>query len=841
MRIDKFRKSVQNHLRFSLYAIAFLLVLSISACQRDRPDNGIEVEFNREYGQLEIGGTYVGALFFKSRPLPSRISFYYPVANSIDFSTDYWQRHRSCPLTVILASDAGSDTLGKDPYPYRYTPFSARFEDVQSDFKVRFSYDVCEDVPVLVLRLGLENRREEQKTISVQTILRTGVRTSHTYALKNSTSIQYTQDKAVALAYFDDAETDSAVLFVANAGLRPVGSSDDKSMETGGSMTTESDIHFKYEKDLKAGQHLEIILLMGMCRQDEYPDVIIRSMERWHQSIQKNKTRILDYARNRTMFLVEDPALQQTALWAKAVLAANRHYIDGWVVPMPCPAEYNFFFTHDLLVTGLGVVAFDPDYVRHGYRFLMSLTGQDSTLAHAYYWKDGRFVTEYCQSDNWNHLWFIISAASYLKHSGDLETLGHLFPVLRKSLRMMLENKGEDDLMYARRPDWWDTGDVYGARAYITSLMIKALQDFCYISMALGETGEDLEAHIKLAGRMKDQLVRHLWDDKADFLMNGLDEDRKDHHYYSGSLVAAVYDCLDDDKKIKLLNTAKAVLLDEKIGIRNAMPADFHRLISMYHFKGMESGLPYVYFNGGVWPQNNAWYALGLLASQQPDRAKEVLKKYMTLEGIRQSPNGQPSFYEYRMTDPDSPQYGEIDKPTFLWAGGWTLHVLYRLAGLHENSWNVSFSPNLPEGFDNTEYDVMINGRACRVRWSGHGPYFHEIRLDGKTVYSAVMTKPARGIVLKRGLPKTPYLSAAQCIVEDVAYSRSDRKMTIHFSGIPHQPVGLKVVSPMSVKCVEWNDTPFHGYTVASDSEGIHAIRLRLDVMKKRNVLVLYF
>ena len=59
---------------------------------------------------------------------------------------------------------------------------------------------------------------------------------------------------------------------------------------------------------------------------------------------------------------------------------------------------------------------------------------------------------------------------------------------------------------------------------------------------------------------------------------------------------------------LQLLNTARKNLLDENIGIRNAMPADFHELYNEYNYSREEVGQPYRYFNAGIWPQNIIWY-----------------------------------------------------------------------------------------------------------------------------------------------------------------------------------------------------------------------------------------
>jgi glycogen debranching enzyme len=256
--------------------------------------------------------------------------------------------------------------------------------------------------------------------------------------------------------------------------------------------------------------------------------------------------------------------------------------------------------------------------------------------------------------------------------------------MIRQSMRFMLSN-AHGGLMHSERPDWWDIGHVYGARSYLTTLMIRALRSYTFIFHELGYEPESLREYIDLADDMQQRLVSELWDDQAGFLMNMLDSATVDRHYYSGSLLGAAFGVLDESRTERLLTTAREVLLDEQIGIRNAMPPDFLDLIEEYRFNGPEVGAPYRYMNGGVWPQGIAWYALGLLSAGHPDSARAALTRYLTLDGIRQSPNGQPALFEYRNTDREAPDYGQIDKTTFLWAGGWYLHVLYQLAGARDS------------------------------------------------------------------------------------------------------------------------------------------------------------
>jgi hypothetical protein len=829
--------------RVSLILILFLCLFSINLVKNNLllSQEPLAIGFKGLYGQIEVGGKFAGVEFHDSKPLPSRISFYYPVANSIDLSKSYQSRSESLPLTITLTSGSQVDSIGMIAYPYIYTPAMARFEQVENECQFTFSYEFCEDLPVLVLRVRV-TQLGRKKNVSLQTTLKTSLRTSHSYLLKNKAIVQYFPDSLTGFAQFNDREVESALIFISNVGDSPVDLSTSNLTEN--SMPTEHpQISFTYRKNMEKGTEMEIVQLIGMCRQSEWEEISEKIFSSWSENTLKNQQRVLDYSIKQSLYEVSDSILQQTVYWSKACIAANIHYINDWFVPMPCPAEYNFFFTHDLLLTGLGVVNFDVNYVKQGFQFLKFLTKSDSILPHAYYWKDNQFVTEYCQSDNWNHLWFIIAASSYLKHSDDIETIGSIFPILSKSLKMMLENKGQDNLMYASRPDWWDTGNIYGARAYITILMAKALKDYVYVSHRLGIREEEFGIYLKLADRLKKQLVSRLWDDEVGYLLNMLDQKTIDRHYYAGSLLAAHYDLLDNEKKHRLLQSARRILLDQKIGIRNVMPADFHEKVQLYHFQGMESGLAYTYLNGGVWPHGNAWFALGLISNNQPDEAKMVISKYLTLGGIRHSPRGQPSFYEYRIVDPTSPRYGEIDKPTFLWAAGWYLHVLYQLAGLRENSFNIHFNPMLPKDFDKTVYDLTLNGALCRIKWSGEGQYFNKIKRDGKLIFSAVISpfdKP-KEIEFVRGNPLTPYLAEANCIINKVRYHHAEGKLALEVSGVVGQEIELTVIShrPLRESAIGSLTLPHPNYE--QDAQGNFTYKILTKLSAETNHIFLYF
>src|SRR4030042_2629396 len=146
-------------------------LFALISCNDSGFDNDLAVKFSGKYGQIEVGGNYAGLEFHHSRPLPSRISFYYPVANSIDLSTDYWKRDESLPLSLVVKVGSWVDSLEKKSIPYSYTPYSVTFENSDSLYTVKISYEFCEDLPVIVWKVTLENFSNEAQDFQLLTSL----------------------------------------------------------------------------------------------------------------------------------------------------------------------------------------------------------------------------------------------------------------------------------------------------------------------------------------------------------------------------------------------------------------------------------------------------------------------------------------------------------------------------------------------------------------------------------------------------------------------------------------------------------------------------------------------
>jgi hypothetical protein len=484
--------------------------------------------FDRHAGQVEVGGPYAGAEFHASRPLPARISFFYPVANSIDLSTDYWKRGDSQPMVVGIRRDKEKKAwLGKDAWTYVLSPHRAAFLKSDRGLEYRITYEFCMTQPAMVQTFVVRNSSRRSTSVEVYTHLRLSLRTCQTYARKDSAWTAYDPQHGSITAHYDDADAGRASVFVENAGAPPAdwtssarelavsdsGSSNWRaSRDLGRRLLTPGTkgapvAAFLYRKTIRPGDSLTIIQVIGSCKREQASATLPLLARAWRKDVADYDAYVRDGAGGRAPFATGDAALDRSAVWARALLRSNRHYLDGKIVPMPCPAEYNFFFTHDLLLTDLGAVNFDLPRVKGDLLYVASLA-KDGIIPHAYYWRDDGYKTEYCTPENWNHLWFIIASARYLRHSGDTATARLLYPLMTKSLSEILTQRKSDTLMYAFRPDWWDIGRRDGPRSYITILTIRALRDFLYASSALGARSEGLAGYERLADAMQRALGR---------------------------------------------------------------------------------------------------------------------------------------------------------------------------------------------------------------------------------------------------------------------------------------------------------------------------------------------
>ncbi len=180
-----------NYLK-SIIFVSVILTWSCAFAQSS--DEPLSYFFDGHYGQVEVGGRFAGAEFHDSRPIPSRISFYYPAANSIDVSTDYWKRGNSLPFALgIRAGREAKRWLGREPWDYTLSPHKVTFHRRESELEYFLSYEFCMNQPAMVVSLRIKNISGRKIPLEVYTHLLLSLRTCQTYARKDSAWTEYDQ------------------------------------------------------------------------------------------------------------------------------------------------------------------------------------------------------------------------------------------------------------------------------------------------------------------------------------------------------------------------------------------------------------------------------------------------------------------------------------------------------------------------------------------------------------------------------------------------------------------------------------------------------------------------
>ncbi len=801
-------------------SLILLLLFILQSSLQAQNKNSLHIISKKEIGQIEVGNPYVGIEIHKSFPMLNRISFYYPVANSIDISEDYWKRANYRIMAVgIKIGNSPKKLLDNEVYQVDQTPYSVSFLKVKDESKIEISYQFCKDEPAMVVTYKFTNQSNVAKDYEVYTRFAAVLRTSHTYQTFDSANSAYNSQNNTLSINYDDIETARAKVFFSNTGATPESYTsaypadyssvdqwwlDHNSPLPGKTLPVGKEdkvcAAFVYKRKLKSGESLVIKQVIGSIKISDGEKKIDEILSNYQSEIKKYENYVLDKSVLKNQFITGDNDLDFTSEWAKAILAVDRHYINGSIEPMPCPAEYNFFFTHDVLLTDLAAVNFNLNRVKSDLKFIISHADKDKVIPHAYYWKDTKFVTELAGSENWNHFWFIIVCARYLRHSNDVKLLSELYPYISKSVETALKNEGKDTLMWSMRPDWWDIGNNSGPRAYMTILAIRALKEFTFINSVLNKSLSEIKKYDQLSNKLNQSMVDKLWDSNLKYLISYYQDGSEDQHIYMGSLLALHFNQLDKTKDMELLNTAKKFLLDEKLGIYDIYPMDFNKLIDYLHFAGNEAGEPYYYANGGIWPHGNSWYALALIKNGYNDSAFTFIKRTMTINGINNSPNGQPAMYEYRISDKNSPEvYGKIDKPQFLWAGGWYLYTIYNLFGLRENDWNISFSPYVPKGMNTVSFPLTFNNKNCSVRITGKNKEIQSVSFDGKVLPTAIIPCDLNNlskIHIKMGSTKTPYLMSANGKLFSPEFDEKKGTLKFALQSFSNNETEFEIVSP---------------------------------------------
>src|SRR3989339_1816319 len=205
--------------KYPSISLASFIILLITFRLTGQDTDLLTIESTKEVGQIEVGSPYVGIEIHKSFPLLNRISFYYPVANSIDISEDYWKRENFRIMSVGLkVGNSPKRFLKNQVYYVSQTPYSVSFIGNDSESEIKISYEFCKNEPAMVVTYEITNASETEKEYEVYTRLETTLRTCHTYKIIDSAYTEYQENGSIIRVNYPFTETGHAQIFVMNLG-----------------------------------------------------------------------------------------------------------------------------------------------------------------------------------------------------------------------------------------------------------------------------------------------------------------------------------------------------------------------------------------------------------------------------------------------------------------------------------------------------------------------------------------------------------------------------------------------------------------------------------------------
>jgi hypothetical protein len=215
----------------------------------------------------------------------------------------------------------------------------------------------------------------------------------------------------------------------------------------------------------------------------------------------------------------------------------------------------------------------------------------------------------------------------------------------------------------------------------------------------------------------------------------------------------------------------------------------------------------------------------------------------MTLDGIASSPNGLPAMYEYRSSNADSLAFGTIDKPSFLWAGGMYLQVLYRLFAVDENEWNIGIRDQLPSQFDSVSCALTFGGmRQLLIHGTSDEPEM--LKADGIGVPSRILPLDLSSTSRwesSKGRRSEPILTTANAIVYSAKYDSATNRIFCDVSSFDGHTTALKFVSKNTPKKCTVDGKTHRKSTTTHADNGLFQTTVVFPGSQKRQHVMLFF
>lgn len=427
----------------------------------------------------------------------------------------------------------------------------------------------------------------------------------------------------------------------------------------------------------------------------------------------------------------------------------------------------------------LGFVHQIPDRARERLMDLAATQLVDGGAYHQYQPLTKKGNHDLGSGFNDDPLWMILSVATYIKETGDMDILKEMVPFenddslsqtmmehLRRSFNHVIENVGPHGLPLIGRADWNDclnlncysatpgesfqtanngTDGLVAESVFIGGMFAYIGPEYVELCKRLGMEEEALRAQ-KEIDRMKELVLEHgfdgewflrAYDAKGNKVGSSENEEGKIFIEPQGMCVMGEIG-IESGEAIKALDSAKK-WLDTDYGMVLNQPA-----YTKYHLElGEISSYPPGYKeNAGIFCHNNPWMAMAEATVGRGDRAFEIYRKICPayLEGISDIHRTEPYVYSQMVAGKDAVRHGEAKNSWLTGTASWNyITITQGILGVKPHFDGLEIDPCIPTSW-----------KGYQVKRSYRGTVYH-IQIDNSKQVSKGVSEVYVDGVLQKG------------------------------------------------------------------------------------------
>jgi len=408
----------------------------------------------------------------------------------------------------------------------------------------------------------------------------------------------------------------------------------------------------------------------------------------------------------------------------------------------------------------LGIMHSFPELARERSMDLIKNQFQRGDSYHLYYPLTGKGEKDGYSDD---HLWIVLSVASYIKETGDFDLLDEIVPYadsgeasvyehLQNAVNFSLTNVGPHGLPLIGFADWNDALNLTGENnqaesVWVAYLLHKALLEMVGISKALGKTTEE-KLFTEKAEQLKATINEVAWD--GEWYIRGFDDEGKpvgssaedEGRIYLNAQTWAVFsEVADEERTVKALDSARKYL-NSKFGLKLLHPpyAQYRDRIG-----GLTTYPPGAKENAGIFCHTNPWMIIAEAMVGRGDMAFEYFKQLAPSahNDISEIKTTEPYVYSQSIMGPDHPNFGKARNSWLSGTASWSLVAAANyIIGVRPDYNGLIVDPCVPKHWEGFKVKRWFRGALYDIEVVNRDRISKGVKtitVDGKTIESAVL------------------------------------------------------------------------------------------------------